>query len=207
MVVSFHAIFYFFPSLRHVLHPRRRRFYFGVITYFVIHSAQSADGLWRRCVNVNVRACVFVCIWLYRGGGGALGGWGALGARQGSHCQWQPRGRVWLSRTRVLGRSQSSWPRLPSVRLSVCPSAHPFVRPSSTSRSLTSPSGDADPPLTLPSLQVLRCLFHFIACPPFFQQFVYLPPQTPPSPLPTPQVVSHCQRLPSLFLSPHSVFW
>lgn len=103
-----------------------------------------------------------------------------LGARQGSHCQWQPWGRVWPSRTRVLGHSQTSW-WLPSV--------YPVLL---AHMSLPSTLVDADLPLTPPSLEVLSCLFGFIACPPFFffWQFVYLPPS---------HVVSPCRRLPLSF--------
>lgn len=76
---------------------------------------------------------------------------------------------------------------------SLRPSVRPSISPSLTSRSGSSPSGDADPPLTPLSLQVLRCLFHFIACPPFFQQFAPLPTR-----LSLPAGVS---LSPSLFLS------
>lgn len=87
-----------------------------------------------------------------------------LGARQGSHCQWQPWGRVWPSRTRVLGHSQTSW-WLPSV--------YPVPL---THMSLPSTLEHANLPLTPPSLEVLSCLFGFIACPPFFGNLFICPP-------------------------------
>ena len=82
---------------------------FGVMNS-VIHTAHPPAGLQARgvCVCVCVCVCVFVCM---RVSGEPLG------ERQGSHCPQQPWGRVWPSRTRVLGHSQTSrW-----LPLTLCP--------------------------------------------------------------------------------------
>lgn len=145
-----------------MLHHRRHRCYFGIITYFVIRSAQSAARLWRRCVRV----CLYEAV-LGRCYGGP---WGEAG----QSLPVAAPGQGMAIQDTCLGLQ----PKLMATA---------SLRPISTSRSRMSSSGDVDPPLTSPSLQVPRCLFHFIACPPFFQQFVYpLPPflrsYTPPSP-------------------------
>lgn len=80
-----------------------------------------------------------------------------LGERQGSHCPWQPWGRVWPSRTRVLGHSQNSrW----------LPSLCPIVPSHLLHVSLPSTRKYTDLPLTLRSPEFFSsfCFLHIPFC-------------------------------------------